>query len=119
MVAADCCSEIPTLVDVGFNINMEKDEEVSTNAHKTSDFVWAVRLAKISKGLIDRKWSLESVSSGATFGLDDGSDRSQLIIDSVKAEGFESIEIEKEVVDSEADDEVFMISVDRESLNSE
>jgi hypothetical protein len=33
-----------------------------------SDFVWAVRLAKVSKGLLMTDWSLEPYTKGATFG---------------------------------------------------
>lgn len=39
------------------------------SAERADDFVWAVRLAKISQGLIDRSWSFHTLSSGATFGL--------------------------------------------------
>jgi hypothetical protein len=111
LIAADYCSELPAIVELGFDVNMKRDEEISMNAHKTSDFVWAVRLTKISKGLIDRQWSVETFSSGATFGINDGAKKGQVIINTIRAEGFESIEIEKEV-DIEADDEVFIIGAD-------
>lgn len=110
LMAADYCSELPAIVELGFGVNMKKEEEFSTNAHKTSDFVWAVRLAKISKGLIDRQWSVETFSSGATFGINDGAEKGQVIIDAMKAEGFESIEIEADI---KTDDEVFVIGADR------
>lgn len=36
-------------------------------ADNVDDFVWAVRLAKISKGVLDDAWNYRSVSKGATF----------------------------------------------------
>lgn len=40
------------------------------SAERADDFVWAIRLAKISRGLIDRAWSFHTLSSGATFDVD-------------------------------------------------
>jgi hypothetical protein len=36
-----------------------------------SDFVWAVRLAKVHKGLLMRDWSLGPYTQLATFGADE------------------------------------------------
>ncbi|KAF5963527.1 hypothetical protein FCOIX_13805 [Fusarium coicis] len=41
----------------------------SIAAKHTHDFVWAVRLSKITKGLFDKKWSKKTYSRGATFGM--------------------------------------------------
>ncbi|KAH7460576.1 hypothetical protein FOMA001_g19521 [Fusarium oxysporum f. sp. matthiolae] len=41
----------------------------STAAKHTHDFVWAVRLSKITKGLFDKKWSQKTYSKGATFDM--------------------------------------------------
>lgn len=35
-----------------------------------SDFIWAIRVAKISKGVFDSKWSVKTFSKGATFGTE-------------------------------------------------
>ncbi|KAJ4315181.1 hypothetical protein N0V84_008515 [Fusarium piperis] len=42
---------------------------ISTSAKNTHDFVWAVRLSKITKGLFDKKWSKKTYSKGATFDM--------------------------------------------------
>ncbi len=39
---------------------------------EASDFVWAIRLAKVSKGLLSTNWSLDPFSSRATFGAGAG-----------------------------------------------
>lgn len=44
-------------------------QDVSTLVEKADDFVWAIRLAKITRGLIDRSWSYRTLSTGATFDL--------------------------------------------------
>ncbi|KAK1241134.1 hypothetical protein MKX08_001108 [Trichoderma sp. CBMAI-0020] len=40
------------------------------SAQKASDFVWAVRLTKIWKGVMDKRWEFRVMSKGATFSLD-------------------------------------------------
>jgi hypothetical protein len=41
------------------------------SAQKSSDFVWAVRLARIWKDAKEKDWEFRTVSKGATFSLDD------------------------------------------------
>jgi len=93
---------------VGFDVRASNETEVSSTAQKTTDFVWAVRLSKISKGLIDRQWSHETFSSGATFGLDDEADKGQQIIDTLQGEGLEGLE----KVNVQMKDDVFVIGSD-------
>lgn len=52
-------------VDTGFS----STTSTSTAAKQTHDFVWAVRLSKITKGLFDKKWSKKTYSRGATFSM--------------------------------------------------
>jgi hypothetical protein len=66
--------------------------------------VWAIRLAKISKGLLDRRWSYETFSTGSIFGVDTGKDKGQKIADALKCEG---LQIKK--VDISSEDDVFVI----------
>jgi hypothetical protein len=66
--------------------------------------VWAIRLAKISKGLLDRRWSYETFSTGSIFGVDTGEDEGQKIADALKCEG---LQIEKVDISSEVD--VFVV----------
>jgi hypothetical protein len=44
------------------------------SAKLSSDFVWAVRLARIWKGAMEKDWDFRTVSRGATFSLDDKKD---------------------------------------------
>lgn len=95
------------------DINISPETRVSSTAQKTTDFVWALRLAKISKGFIDREWSHETFSKGATFGLDD--DRVELgkqIIEALEGEGLRGLE----KVNVKPDDDVFVLN-SGESLN--
>ncbi|KAK1639236.1 hypothetical protein BDP81DRAFT_423753, partial [Colletotrichum phormii] len=62
-------SEVPLgIAETGLQGGFSKDKALVSSAKRTTDFVWAVRLAKISKGLLDWKWSWETLSRGATFG---------------------------------------------------
>jgi hypothetical protein len=76
--------------------------------------VWAVRLAKISKGLIDREWSHETFSNGATFGLGDESGKGLRILDALRKEGFEGIER----VDAEVDGDIFVVGAESGGMSS-
>jgi hypothetical protein len=94
-------------------VSASNEAEVSSTAKKTTDFVWAVRLAKISKkGLIDRRWSHETFSSGATFGLDEEADVGLQIFDALQGEGVEGIE----KLNVQVDDNVFVIGSDNPEI---
>lgn len=67
------------------------DEMELSNTQETINFVWTVRLAKISRCFIDRKWSYSTLSRGATFALDDKVDEGQQAVDTLQDEGFEGI----------------------------
>jgi hypothetical protein len=85
--------EFPAIAEVGMDVRRPSPTEVYSTAQKTTDFVWALRLTKISKGFIDRTWSHEPFSEGATFGLD-GSDAEpgKHIIEALEGEGFLGLE---------------------------
>ncbi|KAM6533250.1 hypothetical protein FALCPG4_006258 [Fusarium falciforme] len=70
----------------------------STSAKNTHDFVWAVRLSKITKGLFDKKWSRKTYSKGATFDMKETDTHAHI----------ESILLDEGLTDSE----VFMIDDD-------
>ncbi|KAL6832174.1 hypothetical protein V8C40DRAFT_238036 [Trichoderma camerunense] len=101
-------TEIPTIAKVGFKLSGSSETEISSTGQKTTDFVWAVRLAKITKGLIDRRWSHETLSKGATFGLDGGEESAQDIIDALQDEGLESAT----EANFEMADDVFVVGAD-------
>lgn len=59
------------------------------SALKMTDFVWAVRLARISRGFLDRRWSFETVSRGATFGSSKAVDISREVTEALAEEGLD------------------------------
>lgn len=58
--------------------NVNRETGTSTAAAKRSDFVWAIRVAKISKGVLDGEWSHATFAKGALFGLDDDEDKGEI-----------------------------------------
>ncbi|KXH67323.1 hypothetical protein CSAL01_13264 [Colletotrichum salicis] len=60
------------LADAGAGIENSSEDKISMSGDTVSDFVWAVRLAKIRKGLLDKTWDYETHSKGATYSLDSG-----------------------------------------------
>lgn len=101
-------SGIPSIATAGFELSGCSEVEITSTAQKNTDFVWAVRLAKISKGLIDRRWSHETLSKGATFGLGGDRESAQDIIDALQDEGLESAT----EANFEVADDVFVVGTD-------
>lgn len=44
----------------------------SASGNYTKDFIWAIRLAKVHKGLLMRDWSIAAHTRRATFGDKEG-----------------------------------------------
>ncbi|KAK3682965.1 hypothetical protein B0T22DRAFT_502111 [Podospora appendiculata] len=65
-------AELPGIAEVGLGLDFSTQKELFVASEQASDFVWAIRVAKISKGFLDREWSHETFSQGATYGLGDG-----------------------------------------------
>ncbi|KAF4447233.1 hypothetical protein F53441_9220 [Fusarium austroafricanum] len=57
------------IAEVSVEGGFSSTTSTSTAAKHTHDFVWAVRLSKITKGLFDKKWSKKTYSRGATFDM--------------------------------------------------
>jgi hypothetical protein len=104
--------ESPAIAEAGIDMSVSSEMRVSSAAQKTTDFVWALRLAKISMGLIDREWSHKTFSKGATFGLDDDAELGKQIIEALESEGLRGLER----VDVKPDDDVFVLNSE-ESMN--
>ncbi|RYC64981.1 hypothetical protein CHU98_g1181 [Xylaria longipes] len=99
--------EIPGIVEASVEITSKLEASNSTIAQKRSDFVWAIRLAKISKGLLDAEWSHSTYSKGASFGVGDRDIGSE-IVGALIAEGIDGVEkLEKPVIDKNND--VFLL----------
>lgn len=70
-----------------FGVSILKEARTSSNVQTTTDFVWVVRLAKISKRLIVGQWKHETVSSGATPAVDNEADKVHSLVDALQSEG--------------------------------
>ncbi|KAI1069300.1 hypothetical protein LB507_008585 [Fusarium sp. FIESC RH6] len=91
-----------TFLDVGPNLDVPgiatlaatatTNHEVSkkSSGTYTGDFVWAIRLAKVHKGLLTRDWSVAAYSKRATF---DGDGGDADIEGALKHEGLEGFQI--------------------------
>ena len=55
------------MASANIDVNIARAKSVNTEGMHTTDFVWAVRLAKVHKGLLHKDWSIETYSKGATF----------------------------------------------------
>jgi hypothetical protein len=93
------------------DVSVSSETGSSSTGQKATDFVWALRLAKISKGFIDKEWSHQTFSKGATFGLDDEAGRGNQIVQTLEAEGLKGLE----EVNIKPDDEVFILGSYRDS----
>ncbi|KAK8054406.1 hypothetical protein PG996_013707 [Apiospora saccharicola] len=90
--------ELPAIAEAGIGLGTSRSTSSSLSASKWSDFVWAIRLAKISQGLLDRSWSHETVSKGATLGLEESQDETQngaaQMAEALAREGLEDLDLE-------------------------
>lgn len=78
----------------------------ATYAH---DFVWAVRLSKITKGFFDKVWTQKTFSKGATFNMNEGPESVENIKHILLDEGLRSNEVY--AIDSEeGGDEIIVVS---------
>jgi hypothetical protein len=95
----DFNSGIATIAEarVGFE-NMRESSRVIEGTH-TNDFVWAVRLAKIHKGILHRDWSVSTYTTRATFGAgEDDVDVAAVLSD----EGFADFTVVEDVTLNQA-----------------
>ncbi|RAH79508.1 hypothetical protein BO86DRAFT_411496 [Aspergillus japonicus CBS 114.51] len=100
-------SGIAGLAEAGFDGSLATETHLSNTAQQATDFVWAVRLAKISKGVVDRRWSHRTFSRGATFGVEQDKDVKRQLVDALKEEGVHGLNVQH--VDE--GDEVFIVNM--------
>ncbi|KAI0459793.1 hypothetical protein F5B21DRAFT_454220 [Xylaria acuta] len=99
--------EISGIAEVSVEITSKLEASTSMSAQKMSDFVWAIRLAKVSKGLLDAEWSHSTYSKGASFGVGDRDIGSE-VVEALVTEGIGGAEkLEKPVIEEEND--VFLL----------
>jgi hypothetical protein len=118
-------SQIPLVAEVGPEVTFARREHSTITESETTDFVWAVRLAKITKNGLQRDWSIETVfgkasilGRRATFSADstepDFNPTSMLA-----AERLEDSEYEVTTVDSGMEKEHFITILDNEEKAEE
>ncbi|KAF4435105.1 hypothetical protein FACUT_7406 [Fusarium acutatum] len=85
------------------DIGPELDLPSQVSAEHPGDFIWAIRLAKIHKGLLMKDWSVDPHTKRATFAA---GDESELIVEGVlRNEGLEGFT----VVEDDKLDEVIIL----------
>lgn len=55
--------------EIGVSVDVGGEKGVGVEFKGASDFVWALRLTKISKGSFGKDWEMETFSKGATYSL--------------------------------------------------
>ncbi|KAH7202856.1 uncharacterized protein BKA55DRAFT_531398 [Fusarium redolens] len=67
---------VPGIVGTKIQTDVVEDRSQSSSGSSVTDFVWAIRLAKITKSLgeviLQRDWSMITETSGATFAPNEG-----------------------------------------------
>ncbi|KAF4470197.1 hypothetical protein FALBO_2869 [Fusarium albosuccineum] len=71
---------IASIAGVSLDAGTSSAESTSVCEKHSNEFVWAVRLSKITKGLFDKRWTDKTVSRGATFNLKDSSDHIENVL---------------------------------------
>ena len=71
------CREVPVLAEAGPEVEVGMASTETVTAKHVGDFVWAVRLAKITKNGLQKTWGMETVTGkisgvGGVFGAESG-----------------------------------------------
>jgi len=99
------CSEFPGVAELSLDASLTHETGTSSAAERRSDFVWAVRLAKIKKGILDGEWSHTTFAKGASFGIGEEEGDGENLVKALEEEGLTGI---KEA-DVGQDDDVFLV----------
>ncbi|KAK3317158.1 hypothetical protein B0T19DRAFT_435967 [Cercophora scortea] len=99
-------AELPAIAELDFNLDFSTEKAVSMAWEQETDFVWAIRVAKISKGFLDREWSFETFSQGAVFELGQQEVHEKGVKERLATEGLTSVEM------IDAGEELFVLTVD-------
>ncbi|KIW14800.1 hypothetical protein PV08_07585 [Exophiala spinifera] len=91
--------DVPTVASAKGNITVARGKSEQFGGSVISDFIWAVRLAKISKGILMKDWSLAPYTKRAT--MDTGDEEQVDLVGTVAAEGLGSFRV---IEDAELDE---------------
>ena len=58
---------MPTIAGANADINIARARSMKMEGVHATDFIWAVRLAKVHKSLLSTDWSIETYSRRAIF----------------------------------------------------
>ena len=67
----DFDSGIATIADARIGFENVRESSRAIGGTHTDDFVWAVRLARIHKGILHRDWSVSTYTKRATFNAEE------------------------------------------------
>ncbi|KAH6714002.1 hypothetical protein BKA61DRAFT_607020 [Leptodontidium sp. MPI-SDFR-AT-0119] len=81
--------KVPGAADIGASTETAVVRSTKESWKKATDFVWALRLTRISKGLFDGDddWKMETTTKGATFSKGGGDAQEVSVEDELAAEG--------------------------------
>ncbi|KAH7186195.1 uncharacterized protein B0J16DRAFT_400187 [Fusarium flagelliforme] len=94
--------EIPGIATFTATANLNREASQKSSGTYTGDFIWAIRLAKVHKGLLMRHWSVAVHTERATFNSEEGDAD---IEGALKEEGLEGFQI---FDDSELDEAIVL-----------
>lgn len=64
-------SDVPGIAGANVDLHIASETSTTIAGQHTTDFVWAVRLAKVHKGFLSTDWSVQTYTQGATFSTED------------------------------------------------
>ena len=99
---ANVYREIPGIATLTATGNLSSESSQSSSGTYTNDFIWAIRLVKVQKGLLMRDWSVNTYTKRATF---DDKEGDADIESALKDEGLEGFQI---FDDSELDEAIVL-----------
>jgi len=104
--------DVSPIASANANLKIVRGKSQTMDGSHALDFVWAIRLAKVYKGLLMTDWSLGPYTMRATFGV---GDEEVNVADTVAAEGLDKFI----VIEDEELEEAFVVEGDVRSGEEE
>ncbi|RYP44077.1 hypothetical protein DL768_009422 [Monosporascus sp. mg162] len=87
---------VPAIAEASLGGAMSGKKSISASAEYSTDFVWAVRLSKITKGVFDSRWSQTTFSKGATFNMNTKKESVETVLSTEGLANADKITVEDE-----------------------
>ncbi|KAI1823013.1 hypothetical protein F4861DRAFT_540411 [Xylaria intraflava] len=89
--------EVPGMATLHLTKEIGREKAQGVEEGRTTDFIWAVRLAKVHKGILMTDWSIDPYTRRATFGADPDDKEVDVaaIVSGNSRQGFKVIEDEE------------------------